>query len=190
MNNTVRLIAFGVLAVALLLAIAYFAPRTMPGAVDAPKQLAEAKARTEKLAVQCVKNPYFTRSGVGSEWQRLDARGGAGEKYTFNPFTMTCDPKTGYRDIWLQVEYGQPQPEFEDGSTIISAYERERYLYRIDCVGQRAQVTKRQIMSSLTGDEVAHEMTLADGSDASFQPYLRGGVASVLAAPACSTGGL
>jgi hypothetical protein len=190
MDGKIRWVAFGALAVVVLGLIALLAPRTMPGAVDAPRKEAEVKERLKEAGTTCATNPYFRKSPLLSEWQALEASTpGLDARYSFNPFSMACDPATGHRDVWLQLEYGTPRTEdFEDETTIQSVtFTRERYLYRIDCGEQTFAVLERRIMGAAP-DEVVREVALTPEDGPTLEPFRPGGVASVLAGPACSTG--
>jgi hypothetical protein len=189
MDSRFRWIAFGVLAVVAIALIAVFAPRTMPGATDAQQQ----QATTESVAVGCEINPYFRKSPLLGEWQTLEAwtRGETGARYTFNPFAMDCDPATGHRDVWLQIEYRAPQTEtFEDADVVENVtFSRERFLYRIDCQGRQFQVLERRIMG-VEPEAVAKSIPLVDRAAVQLEPFRQGGVAAILAPPVCSTGRL
>lgn len=192
MDGRVRWIAFGVVAVAVLGFFALFAPRSMPGAAAAVKRQAVEAARSQ--IVDCTPNPAFEKlRGLGLTWQFLRySSGGANarDKIDFNPFTMSCDPATGARDVWVQITHPVASIKtVEDATTIQKiSFSRERYQYRIDCVGRRYALLEQQWMGD-GPDEIAQSEKMS-GVASELRPILPGGIAEALAGPACSTGKL
>lgn len=187
--QNIRWIAFGIVA---LLAVAFFAvvaPQTMPGAESAKRQKALDEARAK--IVDCTPNPAFERNrGFGSDWQFLRNLTD-GSRIDFNPFTIACNPANGHRDVWVQITHKHSDvKKVEDATTIQQiSFNRERYRYRIDCIGRRFVLLEQQWMGDAPED-VAHSETMSDGKDTDFKEINVGGVGDALIGPTCSTGRL
>lgn len=188
MNGNIRWIAFALVGALVLGLVALLAPQAMPGAETAEKREAEARLRAK--IIDCTPNPYFEKyRGIGSDWQFLRS-GSTGEKVEFNPFTITCNPQNGHRDVWVQITYARSDDKVvEDESTIQTiTFNRERIRYRIDCAGRQRAVVERQWMGDAP-DDVAHAERVSE-QDVALAPLEPGGIADALAGPACSTGRL
>jgi hypothetical protein len=186
MENRVRWLAFGAIGVAVLGLVLLIAPQNMPGAKAAKDRRAEEIAASK--VIDCTPNPHFEKfRGLSSDWQHLRSQSD-GSKVEFNPFTIVCNPTTGERDVWVQVLLTRPQQEkFEDEKTIETiSFTRERYLYRIDCVGRTFAILERRIMGEAPEDN-ARVMPMA-GATPEMRPIQPGGVVEALAGPACSRG--
>lgn len=187
MEGRVRWIAFAVVALLAVGLIALIAPQSMPGAASAEREAAQKALRAK--VVDCTPNPYFEKfRGIGSEWQFLRATTERG-KMEFNPFSISCNPRTGERDIWVQLTNRRPDIfRIEDATTIQDiTFTRVRLQYRIDCIGRRYTRLEQQWMGD-GPDQVAHQERLAEA--AALRPIEDGGVASALIGPTCSTGRL
>lgn len=187
MDARIRWIAFGAIAIVAVGLWAVLAPRTMPGAATAERNAAEAALRAK--VIDCTPNPYFEKfRGIGSPWQFLRATTDGG-KIEFNPFSISCNPRTGERDVWIQITNRTPDIyKVEDAQTIQTiTFNRVRYQYRIDCIGRRYTLIEQQWMGDAP-EAVAHEEKMA-GAEA-MRPISDGGVGSALIGPTCSTGRL
>ena len=190
MEGRVRWIAFGVVALVVVGLLALIAPQAMPGAKSAEREAAR-RALAAKV-VDCTPNPYFEKfRGIGSEWQFLRATSDEENrgKIEFNPFSISCNPRTGERDVAVQITYRRPDVfRVEDATTIQDiTFTRVRFQYRIDCIGRRYAVLHQQWMGD-GPDQVAHQQALAEAG--TLQPIGEGGLASALIGPTCSTGRL
>jgi hypothetical protein len=186
MEGKLRWIAFAVVALVVVGALAIFAPQTMPGAATAERRLAEEKLRAK--IIDCTPNPYFEKArGFGSDWQFL-RNTSDGSKVEFNPFTMSCNPQNGQRDVWIQITHGHADEKtVEDAQTIQKIiFTRERYQYRIDCVNHQFALLEQQWMGDAPED-VAHFERMS-GAEPVLRPIETGGISDALAGPACSTG--
>lgn len=192
MDGRVRWLAFGAVAVAVIAFFALFAPQTMPGAESARKRAAEQAARAS--IIDCTPNPVFEKQrALGLTWQFLrytSGRANERDKIDFNPFSITCNPTTGARDVWIQITHPAASIKTVEDETTIQeiSYTRERYLYRIDCVGRKFAVLEQLWMGD-GPEEVAHRERLA-GDAPDLRPISPGGIAEALAGPTCSTGRL
>ena len=187
MQVNVRWIAFGVVALMVAGFFFVFAPQTMPGAAIAERRQAEAVARAK--VVDCTLNPAFEKfRGFGSDWQFLRASSD-GAKIDFNPFSIVCNPANGHRDVWIQITHKRAdQKTVEDAQTIQTInFTRERYHYRVDCVGKRFALLEQQWMAD-GPDEVAHAERMSAGAESDLRTIEAGGVGEALIGPTCSTG--
>lgn len=186
MENRVRWLAFGAIGLLVLGVLALIAPQSMPGAKSATDRRAEEIAQSR--IIDCTPNPHFEKyRGLSSDWQHLRNQRD-GSRIEFNPFTIACNPKTGARDVWVQILRTRPEQEkFEDEKTIETiSYTRDRYQYRIDCVGRTYAMLERRIMGDAPEDSVR---TLPmSGPEPDMRPIQPGGVVEALAGPACSRG--
>ncbi len=189
MQVNVRWIAFGVVALVVAGFLFLVAPQTMPGAAIAERRQAEKIAQSK--VIDCTLNPAFEKfRGFGSDWQFL--RNTATEdKIDFNPFSIACNPANGQRDVWVQITHKRgDQKKVEDAQTIQTInFTRERYRYRIDCVGRRFALMEQQWMGD-GPDEVAHGQRMADGAEGDLRSIEAGGIGDALIGPTCSTGRL
>lgn len=186
MDDRVRWFAFAAFALIAVGILFLIAPQSMPGAKSAADRQAEAIAQSK--IIDCTPNPHFEKfRGIGSDWQSLTAQRD-GSRIEFNPFTMTCNPENGQRDIWIQILRTRPEQEtFEDEKTIETiSYTRDRYLYRIDCAAQTYALIERRIMGDAP-DDAARVLPMASGAP-DLQPIQPGGVVKELAGPACARG--
>lgn len=186
MEGRVRWIAFGAIAVAVLGGLALIAPQSMPGAQTAKQRQAEEIAASQ--VIDCTPNPHFERyRGLSSDWQHLRKQRD-GSTIEFNPFTIACNPQTGERDVWVQILRSRAEQEsFEDETTIETiSFTRDRYRFRIDCVGKRYAMLERRIMGDAPEDSV-RTMPMA-GADVALEPIEDGGVAAALIGPTCARG--
>jgi hypothetical protein len=186
MENRVRWLAFGAIGLVVLGALALIAPQNMPGAKSATDRRAEEIAQSK--IVDCTPNPHFEKfRGLSSDWQQLRNQRD-GSRIEFNPFTISCNPETGARDVWVQILRTRPEQEkFEDEKTIETiSFTRDRYLYRIDCVERTYAMLERRIMGDAPEDSVR---TLPmSGPEPEMRPIQPGGVVEALAGPACARG--
>lgn len=186
MDGRVRWLAFAAFGVIALAIIALIAPQSMPGAQSAKDRRAEEAAAAK--VIDCTPNPHFEKfRGLASDWQHLRNQRD-GSRVEFNPFTMVCNPVTGERDIWVQILRTRAEQEkFEDEKTIETiSFTRDRYLYRIDCVGRRFAMLERRIMGEAP-DESARTMPMA-GNEPELRGIQPGGIVEALAGPACARG--
>lgn len=187
MQGNVRWIAFGVVGLVVVGLILLLAPRTMPGAEIAERRQAEQIARGK--VIDCTLNPAFEKfRGFGSDWQFL-RNTSDGSKLDFNPFSIVCDPATGQRDVWVQLTHKRADvKKVEDEQTIQTInFTRERYRYRIDCVGKRFALMEQQWMAD-GPDEIAHSQRMTDGAEGDLRAISPGGIGDALIGPTCSTG--
>lgn len=186
MENRVRWLAFGAIGLIVLGVLALIAPQSMPGAKSATDRRVEEIAQS--LIIDCTPNPHFQKyRGLSSDWQHLRNQRD-GSRIEFNPFTISCNPQTGARDVWVQILRTRAEQEkFEDEKTIETiSYTRDRYLYRIDCVGRRFALIERRIMGDAPEDSVR---TLPmSGAEPELRDIAPGGVVEALAGPACAKG--
>jgi len=190
MEGRVRWIAFAAVALVVVGLIALIAPRAMPGAASAEREAAQRALRAR--IVDCTANPYFEKfRGIGSEWQFLRATSDENNrgKVEFNPFSIDCNPRTGERDVSVQVTYRRPDVfRVEDATTIQDiTFTRVRYRYRIDCIGRRYALLAQQWMGD-GPEQIVHEQKMAEAG--AMRPIDDGGIASALIGPTCSTGRL
>jgi len=186
MEGRVRWIAFGVIALAALGGLAFIAQQRMPGVQSAMERKAEEIAASK--VIDCTPNPHFERyRGLSSDWQHLRKQRD-GSTVEFNPFTIACNPETGERDVWAQILRARPEQEtFEDAATIETiSFTRDRYQFRIDCVGRRYTMLERRIMGDSPEGSV-RTMPMA-GAALELQPIEDGGVAAALLGPTCARG--
>ena len=189
MQGQIRWIAFGVVAIAMIGFFAVVAPRTMPGAATAARQKAVDDARA--LIIDCTPNPAFERNrGFGSDWQFLRNQTD-GSRIDFNPFSIACNPANGHRDVWVQITHKHADvKKVEDATTIQEIpFIRERYHYRIDCVGRRFALLEQQWMDD-GPEQVAHSERMSAGEVADLRAIEGGGIGDALIGPTCSTGRL
>lgn len=186
MEGRVRWLAFGAIALIAIGGLVLIAPQSMPGAKTAMNRKAEDIAASK--VIDCAPNPHFERyRGLSSDWQHLRKQRD-GSTIEFNPFTIACNPQTGERDVWVQILRSRPEQEtFDDGATIETiSYTRDRYQFRIDCVGQRYAMLERRIMGDAPENSV-RTMPMA-GAGVELQPIDEGGVAAALVGPTCARG--
>lgn len=186
MDSRIRWLAFGAIGLVVAVALALIAPQSMPGAKSATDRRAEEIAQSK--IIDCSPNPHFEKyRGLSSDWQHLRNQGD-GSRIEFNPFSISCNPETGVRDVWIQILRTRAEQEkFDDEKTFETiSYTRDRYLYRIDCVGRRFAVIERRIMGDAPEDSV-RTLPMA-GADADLHPIQPGGVVEALAGPACARG--
>jgi hypothetical protein len=189
MQGNVRWIAFGVVALVVAGFLYVVAPRTMPGAAIAERRQAEQIARGK--VIDCTLNPAFEKfRGFGADWQFL-RNSSDGDKIDFNPFSIVCNPATGERDVWVQITHRHADTKtVEDATTIQTInFTRERYQYRIDCVGKRFALLQQQWMGDAP-DDVAHSARMTTGVAGDLRTIEAGGVSDALLGPTCSTGRL
>jgi hypothetical protein len=186
MEGRVRWLAFGAIALLVIGGIAIVAPQRMPGAKTAMDRKAEEIAAAK--VIDCTPNPHFERyRGLSSDWQHLRKQRD-GSTIEFNPFTIECNPQTGERDVWVQILRARPEQEtFDDEKTIETiSFTRDRYQFRIDCVGQRYAMLERRIMGDAPEDSV-RTLPMA-GATVELQAIEEGGVAAALVGPTCARG--
>ena len=187
MQGNVRWIAFGIVGVMVAAFLYVVAPKAMPGAAIAERRQAEQIARGK--VIDCTLNPAFEKfRGFGSDWQFLRTTSGR-DKIDFNPFTIACNPANGQRDVWIQITHKRAnQKKVEDAQTIQTInFTRERYRYRIDCVGKRFALMEQQWMGD-GPEDVAHAQRMTDGAEGDLRAIEAGGIGDALIGPACSTG--
>ncbi len=186
METRVRWIAFGVIGVVVLGVLALIAPQSMPGAKSATDRRAEEIAQSK--VVDCTPNPHFEKyRGLSSDWQHLRNQRD-GSRIEFNPFTIACNPETGVRDVWVQILRRRAEQEkFEDEKTFETiSFTRDRYLYRIDCVGRRFALIERRIMAEAPEESV--RTIPMSGAEPEMRDIQAGGVVEALAGPTCARG--
>jgi hypothetical protein len=186
MEGRVRWLAFGAIGLVAIGILALIAPQSMPGAKSATDRKAEEFAQSK--IVDCTPNPHFEKfRGIGSDWQHLRNQSD-GSRIEFNPFTISCNPETGARDVWIQILRTRPEQEkFDDEKTFETiSFTRDRYLYRIDCVNRSFVILERRIMGEAPEDSVRTLPMAERMSD--LRPIPAGGVVEALAGPACSRG--
>ena len=189
MQGQIRWIAFAAVALAVIGFFMVVAPQTMPGAASAARQKALDEARAK--IIDCRPNPAFERNrGFGSDWQFLRNLTD-GSRIDFNPFTIACNPANGHRDVWVQITHKHSDiKKVEDATTIQEiAFNRERYRYRIDCIGRRFVLLDQQWMADAPED-IAHSERMSEGKDTDFREIEEGGIGGALIGPTCSTGRL
>jgi len=186
MEGRVRWLAFGAIGLIAVGILAFIAPQRMPGAKTATDRKSAEIAAAK--VIDCTPNPHFEKyRGLSSDWQHLRNQSD-GSRIEFNPFTISCNPATGERDVWVQILRTRPEQEkFEDEKTIETvSYTRDRYLYRIDCVNRQYAMLERRIMG-LAPEQSARIMPMS-GDTPQMRPIESGGAAEALAGPTCARG--
>ena len=93
--------------------------------------------------------------------------------------------------MWVQITHKHSDiKKVEDATTIQEiAFNRERYRYRIDCIGRRFVLLDQQWMADAPED-IAHSERMSEGKDTDFREIEEGGIGGALIGPTCSTGRL
>jgi hypothetical protein len=105
----------------------------------------------------------------------------------YNRKTVKYDEPARIADVWLQILHDQPQTFRAENETTerITTYNKERFLYRLNCKDRRFTIAERDILGA--NDIVVEKVATPPMKPTDWRPIMNGGPAEALEGPICRT---